>query len=329
MTEIVPAGNLLAAQFIEASVADPVTAYLSRLPSPESKRTVRGCLDRLARLVVGVPLDDLQVDAYLIPWHQLTYQHTNALRSKIMEQGWVPGHQRKHLSALRQVLRECWRSGLMDADTYQRAVDLAPIPGRRLPAGRALPPFEVARLIDAALSQANEAKALRDASMIATAYSTGGRRSELVRVDLADFDRHERMMRLLGKGNRERENPLPEWACQHLDAWLVVRASTRTATGPLWTRVHKSGQVLPHRLTPQSVADIVDVAVRLGRTRDASPHDFRRSYISEMADRTDLLTVMRLAGHASAATTSIYDRRGSRQARAAVDRLADPHGTRP
>ena len=72
-----------------------------------------------------------------LDWAALRYPHTQAIRTKLAETR-APGGVNKILAALRGVLKEAWRLGLMDAETYERAVDLPSVRGERLPRGRAL-----------------------------------------------------------------------------------------------------------------------------------------------------------------------------------------------
>src|SRR5918911_3443476 len=111
----------------------PAAVYLGRLAA-SSRRTMRAALDTLARL-----LSDGQCDALSLDWARLRYQHTHVLRTVLADAGYAPSTANRHLAALRGVLKECWRLGLMTAEDQQRASDLAPLRGTRLPRGRALP----------------------------------------------------------------------------------------------------------------------------------------------------------------------------------------------
>ncbi|MER7132850.1 integrase, partial [Streptosporangium saharense] len=84
---------------------DPYLVYLDSLTSPESRRAMRGCLDRLAALVSGGQATGGEGQ----PWHLLRYEHTVRLRALMTERGWSPAYVNKHLVALRRVLREAWR----------------------------------------------------------------------------------------------------------------------------------------------------------------------------------------------------------------------------
>jgi hypothetical protein len=144
-TSLEPAGATAAAVPAAAAAADPVTVYLARLTSAESRRAMATSLELLAELLVdGQPADraerarrrrDGAPLAMAVPWHELRYGHSQALRSWLAEHC-SPAAANRHLAALRGVLPEAWRLGLMHGEDLARAVDLAG-PGHE-PAGRAL-----------------------------------------------------------------------------------------------------------------------------------------------------------------------------------------------
>src|SRR5690606_39672221 len=84
---------------------DPYHVYLDSLTSAESRRTMRGCLDRLARLLTG----DERATGAGQPWHLLRYEHTVRIRPMLIERGWSAAAVNKHPVALRRVLKGGWR----------------------------------------------------------------------------------------------------------------------------------------------------------------------------------------------------------------------------
>ena len=121
----------------------PVAVYLARL-APSSRRTMRAALDAIASL-----LSDDRCDAWSLDWPQLRYRHTTAVRALLADGRYAPSTANRHLAALRGVLKECWRLGYVSAEDFQRAADLEPVRGSRLPRGRALQPGEVRALFAA------------------------------------------------------------------------------------------------------------------------------------------------------------------------------------
>ena len=100
---------------------------------------------------------------------------------------YAPNTTKRMLAALRGVLKECWRLGRITHDEYARAADIAPVRGQLPPRGRALNDTELETLFRAC--QADHAvSGIRDAAILCILYGTGSRRSELVRLDIVDFD---------------------------------------------------------------------------------------------------------------------------------------------
>ena len=327
---------------------DPYLVYLGRLTG-ESRRAMAGCLDRLARLAVQAatgpdgpagadgphgpdganrPQPPLPAVTGLgFPWADLRYAHTARIFALIGEQGWSPAYANKHLSALRQVLKEAWRLGLLSAEDLARASDLPAVAGSRLAAGRMLTPGETAAILDACTA-GGTVKGLRDAAVLAVAYSSGCRRAELIALTCDSWTAADRSLTVLGKGNKQRRVYLAPWAATYLQNWL--RARGRKPSGPLFVKLYRSGRITDHALSGQSIADILDARSTQAGTPSASPHDLRRTFISTLlADpHTDLVTVQTLAGHASPTTTARYDHRPETTRRDAVSRLPNPHKAR-
>ena len=310
---------------------DPYSVYLGQL-SGETLRTIRGCLDRVARILAGVRLDEPSpedvergvpvVTGAWVPWWELRYEGTAALRSVMLDIGWSPSHINKHLSALRRVLKESWRLGLMSAEDYHRAIDLEPVRGKREPAGRDVAETE----LDALLGTCDSSPlGVRDAAVIALVYVTGVRRAEAAALTLSSYSTATRSIRLIGKGNKERIVPVSEAALPWLDAWLRLRGGK---PGPLFCPLRKGGTIEHRHLTPQTIADLLERRrVQAGIALPVKPHDLRRTLIGDLLDNgTDLATAQAIAGHADPRTTSRYDRRALDTKRDAVDglRLAAP-----
>ena len=293
----------------------PAAVYLARL-APGSRRTMRGALDTMAALLTGH-----QADAMTCPWHLLRYPHTQAVRAALAAR-YAPSTCNKHLSALRGVLREAWRLGLVDGESYQRAVDLQGVRGSTIPAGRALFAAEVRALFEACADRTPGGA--RDAAMLGLLYGAMLRRAEAVALDLDDYDAEGAALKVRrGKGRKERMAYLPAGGRAAVDAWLRVRGD---APGPLLVPVRKGGLVMIRRLSPSAVL----YACRK-RQRQApgvspfSPHDLRRTTIGNLLDAgVDLPTVQRLAGHAQVQTTARYDRRPEAVKRKAAELLHVP-----
>jgi len=299
-----------------ATTPSPAAVYLARLASG-SRRTMHGALTTLAALLAGDG-----ADLFALPWECVRYPHTQALRATLGER-YAPATANKHLAALRGVLKEAWRLGLMDAEDYQRAVDVGDIRAVTLPRGRALTPGELRALFIACRD--DTIGGVRDAALLAVLYGCGLRRAELVALDHADYHAETRALTVRhGKGDKARVVYLPGSGVGLLGAWLTARGD---APGPLFLPVNKAGAVAHRRMAAQTVYDLLARRIRAARVVAASPHDLRRTFVSDLLDAgVDVATVQRMAGHANVATTARYDRRGEHAKQRAADVLHIPTG---
>lgn len=139
-------------------------------------------------------------------------------------------------------------------------------------------------------------------------------------LDLRDVVTHERALRGLGKGNKERLSYMPAGTWKRLLFWIdQVRGEH---PGPLFTRTRRFDTQTNDRLTDQAVYHILQVCQRQAGIGKCAPHDLRRTFATAMLDNgEDLITVKDAMGHASVTTTQQYDRRGEARLRTARDRL--------
>ncbi len=320
----VPQGASLALTKKDLPPADrhPALVYLASL-SPGSRRTMHASLERIAEIVSGG-----EAGAADLAWHRLRYQHTALVRTAISET-YAPATANKMLSALRGVLKECFRLGYTPAEDYHRARDLKSVRGSDLPKGRALSHGELKRLFEACAADAREGRkaaiGARDAALLAVLYGCGLRRSEAVALDLPDYDRTTKELRIRGKGGKQRLVYAEGGAAEALDAWLKKRGR-RDLKGPLFCPIDKAGKMQRRRLSAQAVLYILKKRAGEIGARDFSPHDMRRTFIGDLLDGgADLSAVQQLAGHANVTTTARYDRRGERAKKRAASLLHVPY----
>ncbi|MCA9942428.1 MAG: tyrosine-type recombinase/integrase [Anaerolineales bacterium] len=293
---------------------DPVTVYLAGL-SPSSRRTMRNALDTIARLGLGKET----VTAHSVPWAQLRFQHTQALRSALADR-YAHTTANRMLSALRGVLKTAWKLGLMSAEEYQKAASVESIRGETLPSGRAIASGELVGLLNTCNHKPLD---VRDAAILSLLYGCGLRRAELVALDLGDYIIEEAELVLRGKGNKQRAIPVGN-AAPALHDWLAVRGE---AAGPLFWGLGNRNR--GNRLTDQAVYTMLKKRAKLAGVKNLSPHDFRRTFVGDLLDAgADIVTVQKMAGHASPATTSRYDRRGQKARHQAASLLHIPYKKR-
>ena len=300
---------------LELESDNPATVYLESL-SPGSYWAVRHSLETIAEILAGE-----DADPWTFPWHELRYQHTARVRRELVHR-YAPATVNKMLSSLRGVLKNAWRLGMMDADTYQRASAVENLRAKVQPKGEAVGQDELAALFQVCSEDPSPA-GRRDAAMFATLYGGGLRRAELCGLDLADFDPEDCSLTVrAGKGRRDRTVYLPELVCQHLKAWIEVREDE---PGPLFCPVRMTGEVPISRLRGESLWYVLKRRQRQAGLKGITPHGFRRQYITSMLEAgVDLLTVQELVGHANAVTTARYDLRRESARRVAARSLALP-----
>ncbi len=181
---------------------------------------------------------------------------------------------------------------------------------RKLP--KALSIDEITQLISSSGSLSS-AHSLRDIALVELLYSTGGRVSEIIGVNLSDLakitndDETIQTIKLRGKGSKERIVPIGSFALHALENYLV---RLRPA---LATRAHRDDGALflnsrGRRISRQSAWTIVSEAAKAcGLENKVSPHALRHSYATHLLDGgADIRVVQELLGHSSVTTTQIY-----------------------
>jgi len=195
-------------------------------------------------------------------------------------------------------------------------------------AGKRVPHFLTSAQVDVLLGQPfdDSPQGQRDRAILEVLYSTGCRVSECAGMKLAALDLDEGIVRVLGKGSKERLALLGAPARKAVEAWLpgrrrLLQASKGTDPGTLW--LNRFGRPLSSRWVFQTV---VDCAKRSGIESTLTPHGLRHSFATHLLDRgADLRTVQELLGHARLVTTEIYTHVSIGRLRDVYDK-AHPHG---
>jgi integrase/recombinase XerD len=226
--------------------------------------------------------------------------------------------------AVRGFHRFAVREGVVDADVAGAVKP--PAANRRLP--KAIAVDDVVRLLNATgtdetvasahsgvagidetagakVSAGDRARSLRDRALLEVLYGTGARISEAVGLDIDDIDLDNGVVRVLGKGSKERLVPIGAYARAAIDRYLLAgrpRLSTGRDSGALFLNARGG------RLSRQSAwTALRDAAARAGLSGGLSPHTLRHSFATHLLDGgADVRVVQELLGHASVTTTQIY-----------------------
>ncbi len=204
----------------------------------------------------------------------------------------------RKLSTLRTFFKYLNRQGML-TENPARLV-LTPRREKRLPV--VLSADDAQRLMEAPRGTKTRAGVeLRDRAVLETLYSTGIRASELIGMNHEDIDSHDRLIRIGGKGRKERVVPIGHKALDAIDAYV---ASKPAALEPSAVFIGPAGK----RLTARTVQRILEnYRKKLGLQQKASPHTLRHSFATHLLESgADLRAIQELLGHASLSTTQRY-----------------------
>jgi integrase/recombinase XerC len=205
--------------------------------------------------------------------------------------------------------------------TRRKIIEVSParrIKAPKLPSilPRAVPIDETFALMDA--PEAKAVLGLRDRAMLELAYGAGLRVSELCGLDLDSVDRSSGIVRVLGKGNKERLVPVNPQALEALDAYLARRPelTKKKPTQALFLNFRGG------RLTTRSVErHLGKHALKAGLSRHVTPHQLRHSFATHLlAGGADIRSIQELLGHSSLSTTQRYTHVSFEQLQAVYDK---------
>jgi integrase/recombinase XerD len=218
--------------------------------------------------------------------------------ARLRRQGRRASTQARKVAAIRSFYGFARREGVIDRDLAD-LID-PPRSGRYLP--EILAPDEVERILAA---PGDDPAGLRDAAILELLYACGLRVSELTGLDLDRLNLDALEVRVIGKGNRERQVPMGEPARDRMHRYLSGPRQTWTAGKPTpAVFVSQRGT----RLGRESVWRIVRRWSQVaGVVGDVTPHTFRHSFATHLLEGgADLRVVQSLLGHASISTTQLY-----------------------
>lgn len=276
-----------------------IQAFLDHLASRRSAHTVRSYGADLAQLAtfLSPPPDPLPTSR-----GEEGEFSAESLRAFLRAYGSSPVTRARKLSTLRTFVKFLRATNRIDHDPTETLE--APIRRKRLP--KALSALQTSDLLD----QADAGKTpLRDRAILELMYAAGLRASEVVGVNLVDFDFKERSLRVRGKGSKDRIALFGQAAQESIEGYLARERVTSTTPNPRSTIAeplftNSNGK----RLSTRTVQNVVKRwALRAGLPPETSPHTLRHSFATHLLDGgADLKSVQQLLGHESLATTQVY-----------------------
>lgn len=297
---------------------NPAAVYLASL-SNGSKPAQRSALRKIAQ-IMGYELETMN-------WGALRYQHLQFIRARLQEE-YASSTANRFLTALRRVIKECWKLGYLPEEDYRKMADIEPIRGTKDDtedelSGRALTIGEITTLLDICMADDSIA-GIRDATIICLGYGLGLRRAEISKMDISSYNREKSTLTVKsGKGNKSRTLPIDNGAREALEDWISIRGND---PGFMFYGINKGNNFSSNHLNVRAINELFEKRTKEARVSNAHFHDLRRSFISDLMDKNvDLGTVSKLAGHQDPRTTLRYDRRKMETRRRAVNTLHVPY----
>ena len=288
--------NSQAAPALPVALVQPLDRFLryitnERQLSLHTARNYRRYLTLFAEQLLGLSVLD---------WHQLNVAHVRQLASINHKLGLSPRSLATKLSALRSFCDFLVLQGELSANPAKGVA--APRQNKPLP--KNLDVDEIHQLLALNADDGDDTVLmLRDKAMMELMYSAGLRLDELVNLDIKDVKLKSKTMRVIGKGNKQRQLPIGSVAISALQAWLAVRGELAVKDEPALF-ISKLKRRISHRSVQSRMA-------KWGQKQTLSshvhPHKLRHSFATHMLEASgDLRAVQELLGHANISTTQIY-----------------------
>ena len=254
---------------------------------------------------------------------ELDHLNARAFLADLSRQGHAKSSAARKLSAIRAFGRYLRDEGVLEGDPAA----LVGTPRREIRIPKHLAVDEMSNLLEAPDTAAPLGR--RDKAILELFYASGLRLSELVGLDVEDTNLSARVVRVLGKGRKERIVPFNQTAAEAIRAWLREREGLRRASSQSQTRATPASKAAAKsatlrargrvrealflnyqggRLSTRSVDNIVRRYVRESATRQGiSPHALRHSFATHLLEAgADLRAIQELLGHARLSTTQRY-----------------------
>lgn len=262
--------------------------------SPHSVRAYRSDVESLADHASRLNLADPK---------QLTLAALRSWLARLQAQGGARTSLARRASSARMFSAWAYQRGYVDRDVAELLV--SPKAHRTLP--EVLSKAEVNQVLDsldAIAAETGETIAIRDRALLETLYATGIRVSELCGLDLDGIDRARNVIRVYGKGRKERTVPIGRPAIVAIDAWQAKRGElVAKDSGPALFLGLRG-----RRIDPRTVRRIVHQALEaVPGSPDLGPHGLRHTAATHLLEGgADIRVVQEVLGHASLGTTQIY-----------------------
>lgn len=277
--------------------AEPVQQFLNYLKHERgySPQTLSSYQQQLTKL--GLALHAEAASWFVLSEQQLQRQFLRFRKS---------GLSARSLSLGASALRSFYRYGISQQWLNQNPADYLklPKPDKTLP--KQLEIEQISQLLS--FDSRDDILACRDKAMLELFYSSGLRLTELVALNLPDLQLSEALVRVTGKGNKQRQLPVGRMARSALREWLVQRPALLGADTPAADQQALFLSIERQRISPRQVRErVLHWAKQQGLGQQLHPHMLRHSFASHLLQSSgDLRGVQELLGHANLSTTQVY-----------------------
>lgn len=269
-----------------------ISAYLQRLAveGRYSENTIKAYQRDINKLI------NYGEQHGLLLWQGLNHHRARQFAASLHAKGLNPKSIKRIISAARGLCRYLISKQKLTANPFDDV--RAPKEAKRLP--KTLSVDQVTALVEI---DTKDPLSFRDKAILELFYSSGLRLSELCALDLTNLDLGSGLVRVLGKGNKERELPIGRQANHALREWLKHRLSLKIKT-PEAVFLSRQGK----RISVRAIqARVRYWAQRQGIEISVSPHMLRHSFASHVLESSgDLRAVQELLGHSNISTTQVY-----------------------
>jgi len=242
----------------------------------------------------AIPAENLDIDCIN---HLMVREYLSTMRTKGIARTTIA----RKMAALRSLMKYLRRENIIKKNPVDNIS--TPRQDRKLP--RFLYSQDIEELLN--IPDTSSIKGIRDKAILETLYATGLRVSELVGLDLDSIDLSEQLIRVTGKGNKERIVPLGKKSKEALINYIknsrrYLLRKNQQASQALF--LNRFGQ----RISARSIRNIINYWVKeIAINQKISPHTLRHSFATHLLDNgADLRSVQELLGHVKLSTTQIY-----------------------
>lgn len=288
---------------------NPAKVWLSSLNASSSISSYTFYLNNLCKIMSGNDLETYD-------WENLDYIKVLELRRILIDKDLKAGSINNYICAFKGVACEAWKLGILDIETYFRIKEIKRVKGNTTTVGRALSSDELHKIINYELTTSKK-QVKRDSAILAISYGAGLRISEIAKLKMCDITNDSLIIH--GKGSYDRSVYLPKFAMNSLNKWLDVRGRQ---DGPVFLCFLKGDIMKSRGVSRRTVSEIPLRRYKAAGIEKFTSHDLRRSFCTNLLDvGVDLSLVQQLMRHTKIETTRIYDKRGEKAKKLAVERL--------